>query len=169
MSIGLNLAPKLSQEHFRLTPFSVMNAKLATQIPSESVSKLLQEYYPADTHGTADLCLFMDLFFYCLIILVHSQSEGVYYDMVVTCNMRRNELHLMQLSRVKIMFSLQLKHTNVVCKMRTVLKLYVLDVRETDVTSSYKENNGKMPGTKVLKNKTKNTDNNLDNILMQKH
>ena len=75
MSIGLKLAPKLSQEHVRLTPFSVMNVKLATQILSESVSKLLQEYYPADTHGTADLCLFMDRFFDCLN--VRNQSEGL--------------------------------------------------------------------------------------------
>ena len=44
MSIGLKLAPKLRQEHVGLTPFSVMNVKLATEILSESVSKLLQEY-----------------------------------------------------------------------------------------------------------------------------
>ena len=41
--------------------------------------------------------------------------------------------------------------------------------QSTDVTSSYKENNGKMPGTKVLKQNKHNTGNNLDNILMQKH
>ena len=75
MSIDLKLAPKLGQEHVRLTPFSVMNVKLATQILSESVSKLLQEYYPAGTHGTADLCLFMDRFFYYLN--VRKQSEGL--------------------------------------------------------------------------------------------
>ena len=41
--------------------------------------------------------------------------------------------------------------------------------QSTDVTSSYKGNNGKMPGTKVLKQNKNNTGNNLDNILMQKH
>ena len=35
--------------------------------------------------------------------------------------------------------------------------------RPTDVTSSYKGNNGKMPGTKVLKQNKNNTGNNLDN------
>ena len=45
-----------------------------------------------------------------------------------------------------------------------------MDVTQsTDVTSSYKGNNGKMPGTKVLKQNKNNTGNNLDNILMQKH
>ena len=67
-------------------------------------------------------------FFYCLIILVHSQSEGVYYDMVVACNMRRNELHLMQLSRVNVLIATETYE----CGMQNeVLKLYVLDVRET--------------------------------------
>ena len=45
--------------------------------------------------------------------------------------------------------------------------LYVFtDVTQsTDVTSSYEENNGKMRGTKVLKQNKHNTGNNLDNIL----
>ena len=43
-----------------------------------------------------------------------------------------------------------------------------MDVTQsTDITSSYKENNGKMPGTNVLKQNKNNTGNNLDNILMQ--
>ena len=37
--------------------------------------------------------------------------------------------------------------------------------QSTDVTSSYKGNNGKMPRTKVLKQNKNNTGNNLDNIL----
>ena len=41
--------------------------------------------------------------------------------------------------------------------------------QSTDVTSSYKWNSGKMPGTKVLKQNKNNTGKNLDNILMQKH
>ena len=44
-----------------------------------------------------------------------------------------------------------------------------MDVTQsTDVTTSYKENNGKMPGTKVRKQNKNNTGNNLDNILMEK-
>ena len=73
--MGLKLAPKLTLDHVQLTPFSVMSVKLATQILTESISNLLQEYYPANTHGTAELCSFMDRFFGCLN--VRNQSEGL--------------------------------------------------------------------------------------------
>ena len=62
-------------DHVKLTPFSVMNVKLATQVLSSSVAKILQTYYPNDTAGTAKFCEMFDNFFDCLN--VRCQLEGV--------------------------------------------------------------------------------------------
>jgi len=43
-----------------------MNVRLAVQVLSESVSKILTEYYPAGTYATANLCHYMNRFFDCL-------------------------------------------------------------------------------------------------------
>eukprot|EP00794_Sanderia_malayensis_P012424 gene12424-13709_t len=59
---GLKLLPKLTHEHVNLTPYSVMNVLLAVQVLSSSVSKVLQNFYPATTHATAELCECMDSF-----------------------------------------------------------------------------------------------------------
>ena len=40
-----------------------MNVRLAVQVLSESVAKILREYYPQELHGTAELCEKMDKFF----------------------------------------------------------------------------------------------------------
>ena len=72
---GLKSIPKLSLEHVQLNPYSVMSVKLATQILSDSVSKILFEYYPEDTHATALLCKHMDSFFD--IMNVRNRTEGV--------------------------------------------------------------------------------------------
>ena len=52
-----------------------MNVRLAVQVLSESVSKILQEYYPQEFHGTAELCEKIDKFFNCLN--VRNQKEGL--------------------------------------------------------------------------------------------
>ena len=36
---GLHILPKLSYEHIKLTPYSIMNVKLAAQVLSSTVSK----------------------------------------------------------------------------------------------------------------------------------
>ena len=41
MELGLHLLPKLSHDHINLTSFSVMNVKLATQILSSTVAKVV--------------------------------------------------------------------------------------------------------------------------------
>ena len=66
MNSGLKLLPKLTLEHVQLNPFSEMRVRLATQVLSQSVANVLRNYYPADTHGTAELCEYMDKFFDCL-------------------------------------------------------------------------------------------------------
>ena len=60
---GLHLLPKLSYEHIKLTPFSVMNVKLAAQVLSSIVSNVLSEYGPNEAAGTAKFCSLMDSFF----------------------------------------------------------------------------------------------------------
>ena len=36
---GLHILPKLSYEHIKLTPYSIMNVKVAAQVLSSTVSK----------------------------------------------------------------------------------------------------------------------------------
>jgi len=43
-----------------------MNVRLATQVLSESVSRVLREYYPAWTYSTSELCHNVNRFFDCL-------------------------------------------------------------------------------------------------------
>ena len=59
---GLQLLPKLTNEHVKLTPYSVMNVKLAAQVLSSSVSKFLENFGPADATGTAEFCSLMATF-----------------------------------------------------------------------------------------------------------
>ena len=60
---GLQLLPKITYEHVYLTPYSVMNVRLAAQVLSTTVSKVLSNYGPADAAGTAEFCLMFDKFF----------------------------------------------------------------------------------------------------------
>jgi len=66
MNSGLKLLPKLTSAHVNLTPYSKMNVRLATQILSESVSRVLKEYYPSGTYATSELCHNINRFFDCL-------------------------------------------------------------------------------------------------------
>ena len=50
-----------------------MNVRLATQVLSESIAKILYEYYPEETHGTAEFCEKMDKFFDILNVRNHSE------------------------------------------------------------------------------------------------
>ena len=60
---GLHILPKLSYEHIKLTPYSIMNVKLAAQVLSSTVSKTLTSYGPPEAAGTATFCLLMNGFF----------------------------------------------------------------------------------------------------------
>ena len=62
----LKWLPKLSDAHFSLTAFSVMNVKLAAQILSSLVGNILKEFGPPEASGTAEFCVLMDTFFDCL-------------------------------------------------------------------------------------------------------
>ena len=60
---GLHILPKLSYEHIKLTPYSIMNVKLAAQVLSSTVTKTLTSYGPPETAGNANIFLVMDSFF----------------------------------------------------------------------------------------------------------
>ena len=60
---GLHLVPKISNDHISLTPFSVMNVRLAAKALSESVFQALQSFGPPEAIGTAIYCR---MFFDCM-------------------------------------------------------------------------------------------------------
>ena len=59
---GLHILPKLCLEYNKLTPYSIMNVKLAAQELSSTVSKVLLKYGPPEAAGTAKFCSLMDMF-----------------------------------------------------------------------------------------------------------
>ena len=60
---GLQLLPKLSYDHIKLSSYSVMNVRLAAQVLSSTVSNVLTSFGPPDAAGTAKFCSLMDNFF----------------------------------------------------------------------------------------------------------
>ena len=66
LECGLRLVPTITSEHINLTPFYVMNVKLAAQVLSTSVSVALQTFAPPETLETAKFCEMMDKYFDCL-------------------------------------------------------------------------------------------------------
>ena len=59
----MKLVPKLKYEHINLTPYSVMNVRLAAQVLSETVGKVLLVSGSAEVAAATNLCLTMDKFF----------------------------------------------------------------------------------------------------------
>ena len=66
LDFGLKLVPEKKYEHINLTPYSVMNVKLAAHVLSETVGKVLLVTGSAEVAVTANLYLMMDKFFECL-------------------------------------------------------------------------------------------------------
>ena len=60
---GLHILPKLTNEHIKLTPYSKMNVRLAAQVLSSTVSKVMLPYGPPEAAETAPFRLLMDCFF----------------------------------------------------------------------------------------------------------
>ena len=61
---GLFLLPKLTYEHIKLTPYAVMNVRLAAQVLNSSVNNVLTEYGSPEAASTAKFCSIMDKYFY---------------------------------------------------------------------------------------------------------
>ena len=66
LECGLHLVPKITSEHINLSPFSVMNVRLAAQVLSSSVSVALTTYGPAEARETAKYCYMFDKYFDCM-------------------------------------------------------------------------------------------------------
>ena len=74
LDCGLQLLPKLTNDHINLTSYSKMNVKLATQVLSYSVSNVIKKFAPPGAAGTATFCEMADKFFDCLN--VRNTEEG---------------------------------------------------------------------------------------------
>ena len=48
---GLHILPKLCIEHIKLTPYSIMNVKIAAEVLCSTVSKVLLKYGPHEAAG----------------------------------------------------------------------------------------------------------------------
>ena len=53
---GSHFLPDITYERVYLTQYSVMNVKLAVQVSSTTVSKVLSNYGPADPDGATEFC-----------------------------------------------------------------------------------------------------------------
>ena len=60
LDCGLQLCPKITTEHIKLTPFSVVNVRLAAQVLSTSVSIALKSFGPPEATATAKYCEMFD-------------------------------------------------------------------------------------------------------------
>ena len=60
---GMKLAPRLSQQHINLNPYSVMNVRLAVQTLSSTTAIALRNCYDTETRRTAEFCDMMNSFF----------------------------------------------------------------------------------------------------------
>ena len=66
LDCGLQLCPKITTEHIKLTPYSIMNVRLAAQVLSTSVSIALKSFGPPEATATAKYCeMFFDCFNVC--------------------------------------------------------------------------------------------------------
>ena len=59
-NVQLKLLPKLQKDHIFLTPYSRMNVRLSVHVLSKSVANTLRNYYPCETHKTAEFCEMMN-------------------------------------------------------------------------------------------------------------
>ena len=71
---GLHILPKLTNEHIKLTPYSKMNVRLAAQVLSSTVSKVLVAYGPPKAAETAHFCSLM-IYFFDIMNIRNTQSH----------------------------------------------------------------------------------------------
>ena len=57
---GLHILPELSYDHIKLTPYSKRNVRLAAQVISSTVNKVLLAYGLPGAAETAHFCSFME-------------------------------------------------------------------------------------------------------------
>ena len=57
---GLKMLPKLTSDHFNLTPFSIMRVHLAAQVLSDTVAVCMDKFGPCEVSATAKFCSMME-------------------------------------------------------------------------------------------------------------
>ena len=72
----MNLLPKITKDHIKVTSYGAMKVKLATQILSDTTSKILTEFGTDAMTETAKLCGYMDKFFDCLNVRSRTESRN---------------------------------------------------------------------------------------------
>ena len=59
----MHILPKLTCDHTKLTPYLLMNVKLAAQVLSSTIFRMLSQYGLPEASGIARFCILMDAFF----------------------------------------------------------------------------------------------------------
>ena len=62
---GLKVLPKITYEHVKLNPYSVMRVNLAAQVLSSTMAAVLNEFGGQDCEATSNFCRMLDGFFDC--------------------------------------------------------------------------------------------------------
>ena len=73
LTCGLQLLPKLTYDHIRLTSYSKMNVKLAAQVLSSTFGNTMISPDSPEFAETAKFCCIMDKFFD--IVNIHNTSD----------------------------------------------------------------------------------------------
>ena len=89
LEYGMHLLPNITLEHINLTSYSKMNVRLAAQVLSTTVSKVLKEFAPSYTAGTSKYCQYINNFFDCLNVRVPNAIELIKDGKVVNKKMGR--------------------------------------------------------------------------------
>ena len=70
---NLRYFPQLTEDHLHLTPYSVMNVRLAAQVLSGIMANIMKKFGPSHAAETAEFILRIDKFFDCCN--VHNTKE----------------------------------------------------------------------------------------------
>ena len=57
--------PQLTEDHIHLTPYSVMNVRLAAQVQSGTMANTMKKFGPLHAAETSEVILQIDKFFDC--------------------------------------------------------------------------------------------------------
>ena len=89
LEYGMRLLRNITLEHINLTSYSKMNVRLAAQVLSTTVSKVLKKFAPSYAAGTSKYCQYINHFFDCLNVRVPNAIELIKDGKVVNKKMGR--------------------------------------------------------------------------------
>ena len=73
-STGLDILPKLTCDHTKLIPYSIINVKLAAQVFGWRFCKILSQEGLPEASGTARVCMLMDIIIFFNVINIHAHK-----------------------------------------------------------------------------------------------